>query len=189
MISASILILVSAILTRNFDRYKLRRYKFKFKTSSLNYEICLSLTKDMDQPSNTLLKSDGRCSNELLNLMMQGRAVSNFFNDTDTNNVTGGASKKGPKERNEIGFLSCVDKIGSYYMTPKWPVWLVRLENNSSSSHLGVVFSLKKEILNDWKAECVFNLYFIELFKIKPEQLVRRLTLCKFLSFFLQLTF
>lgn len=127
----------------------------------------------MDQPSNTLLKPDGQCSNELLNLVMQGRAVSNFFNDSDSTNLTGGMSKKGPKERNEIGFLSCIDKIGSYYMTPKWPVWLVRLD-----THVGLVFSLKKEILNDWKAECVFNMFFIELVKIKPEHLVRRLTIC-----------
>lgn len=131
----------------------------------------------MDSPSNTLLNGDGQCSNELLNLMMQGRAVSNFFNDTTNSS---GGNRKGPKERSDIGLLSCSDKLGSYYMTPKWPVWLVRLDK----SHLGVIFSLKKEILNDWKAECIFNLYFIEYFKVKPEQLVRRLTLCKFgLSF------
>lgn len=127
----------------------------------------------MDKPSNTLLNPYSQhCSNELLNLLIQGRAVSNFFNDSDSSNITG-ASKKGPKERNEIGFLSCSDKIGSYCTTPKWPVWLVRLEN-----HIGLVFSLKKEILNDWKAECVFNMFFIELFSAKPELLIRRLTLC-----------
>ena len=119
--------------------------------------------KDMDKSSNTVLTQDGTCSNELLNLLIHGRAVSHFTNDSPGDTI------KGPKQRNEIGFLSSMDKVGSYYMTPKYPIWLVRLDN-----HFGLVFSLKKDILNDWKAECMFNLYFIEL-----SQAVRRLTLCK----------
>ena len=127
--------------------------------------------KDMDKPSKTLLTENNGCSNELLNLLIHGRAVSNFSNDSP------GETKRGPKQRNEIGFLSSVDKTGSYYMTPKYPIWLVRLEN----FHFGLVFSLKKDILNDWKAECIFNLYFIESSSPQKQQesVVRRLTLCK----------
>lgn len=130
----------------------------------------------MDNPSNSLLGRNGQSSNELLNLLIHGRAVSNFFNDSDSiDDLSAGGAKKGPTQRNDIGFLSSVDRVGSYYTTPKYTIWVVRL-----GDHFGLVFSMKKDILSDWKAECTFNLFFIEPVSIRQDQLTRRLTICNF---------
>lgn len=162
-----ILILISAILSRGLDRYVF----FHFSSIMILCKFANnSLIRDLE-PTSTLLGKDLECSNELINLLIIGHAVSDFLNDIHDSSMLG-AVKKGPKQRSDVGFLSCADKIGSFYKTPRFPIWIVRLADH----HFGLVFSLKKDILNDWKAECVFNLYFYEF---GEEMLVRRLTVCK----------
>lgn len=48
-------------------------------------------------------------------------------------------------------------KVGSYLKTPRYPVWVV-----CSESHFSVLFSLKKNLLSDWKAEKNFDLYYYD---------------------------
>lgn len=129
----------------------------------------------MDHSSNVLLGQYGQSSKELVNLLIHGKACSNFFNDTET--ASDNVEKKGPKNRNDIGFLSLLEyhkqyQVGSYYKTPNYPIWIVRLE-----SYLSVVFSLKRDILNDWKAESMFDLFFYDCSNKQDGQI--RLTICK----------
>lgn len=132
----------------------------------------------MDRPSNNLLVLHGKCSNELMNLLLSGRANSNFFNDSFIDDDDDNVERKGPSKRNDIGILSIYElkrkyQVGSYLKTPKYPVWVIVLE-----SHFSVLFSLKKDLVNDWKAESVFDLFYYDSLDEQHEQ--ARLTICNF---------
>ncbi|KAK2163609.1 hypothetical protein LSH36_76g00070 [Paralvinella palmiformis] len=60
---------------------------------------------------------------------------------------------KGIQCRSDIGFLSLFEhykscQVGTYLKTPKYAIWVIY-----SESHFSVLFSLKLDLLNDWKAE------------------------------------
>ncbi|XP_072028596.1 probable ubiquitin carboxyl-terminal hydrolase MINDY-4 [Amphiura filiformis] len=140
--SGCILFLYCAILSRTIDR----------------------VIEDMDEPTNKLMGAHGYCTQEMVNLILTGKAVSNVFNDIMELD-SGGREKsilKGITGRSEIGLLSLFEHYGSCqvginYKTPKWPIWVV-----CSESHFSVLFSLKKELLSDWRAERRFDLYYYD---------------------------
>ncbi|CAF0769235.1 unnamed protein product [Brachionus calyciflorus] len=141
-----IALLYSAIFSRKIDR----------------------IINDMDDANNKLMGTHGYCSMEMVNLLIHGRAVSNVFNDKM---MLDQLELKGPDKRNDIGLLSLFEhykscEVGSYYKTPKYPIWIV-----CSESHFSVLFSLKKEILNDWKAESKFDLYYYDGLARQSEQI------------------
>ncbi|CAH2281920.1 Hypothetical predicted protein [Pelobates cultripes] len=120
--------------------------------------------QDFDVPTNNLIGAHAYCTQELVNLILGGRAVSNVFNDvmeldSGNGNVT---LLKGVAHRSEIGFLSLFEhynvcQVGSYLKTPKYPIWVV-----CSESHFSVLFCLRKELMNDWKIERRFDLYYYD---------------------------
>jgi hypothetical protein len=112
---------------------------------------------------------------EMVNLLIHGRAVSNVFNDSML--LDEKLELRGPNKRNEIGLLSLFEhykscEVGSYYKTPKYPVWVV-----CSESHFSVVFALRLDVINDWKAESRFDLYYYDGLARQDEQI--KLTICK----------
>lgn len=127
----------------------------------------------MDDPSNKLMGMHCYCSMEMVNLLIHGRAVSNVFNDSV---YLDNLELRGPNKRNEVGLLSLFEhykscEVGSYYKTPKYPIWVV-----CSESHFSVIFAIRKEILNDWKAETRFDLYYYDGLARQDEQI--KLTIC-----------
>ncbi|XP_069815363.1 probable ubiquitin carboxyl-terminal hydrolase MINDY-4 [Dendropsophus ebraccatus] len=120
--------------------------------------------KDFDDPTNCLIGAHAYCTQELVNLILGGRAVSNVFNDvmeldSGNGNIT---VLKGISGRSDIGFLSLFEhynvcQVGSYLKTPKYPIWVV-----CSESHFSVLFCLKKELMSDWRAERRFDLYYYD---------------------------
>ncbi|BFY98994.1 hypothetical protein BsWGS_02034 [Bradybaena similaris] len=56
-----------------------------------------------------------------------------------------------------IGFHGYCTQVGSYYKTPKNPIWVV-----CSESHFTVLFSACKDLINDWKAERRFDLFYFD---------------------------
>jgi hypothetical protein len=127
----------------------------------------------MDDSSSRLIGKHDYCTQEMVNLLLHGRAVSNVFNDSM---LLDKLELRGPNRRNEIGFLSLFEhykscEVGSYYKTPKYPIWVV-----CSESHFSVLFALRKDILNDWKAESIFDLYYYDGLAKQDEQI--RLTIC-----------
>ncbi|CAG5134669.1 unnamed protein product [Candidula unifasciata] len=113
----------------------------------------------------TFIGFHGYCTQELVNLLLTGRAVSNVFNDI-VQLDSGGSSQavilKGICSRSEIGFLSLFEhyktcQAGSYYKTPKNPIWVV-----CSESHFTVLFSTCKDLINDWKMERRFDLFYYD---------------------------
>ncbi|ETO30004.1 hypothetical protein RFI_07117 [Reticulomyxa filosa] len=100
----------------------------------------------------------GHCSQELVNLVLSGRAVSNthdgdkaFGSNESMSQADIGNAKdlfilKGIGPNQEIGFLTSLEvmgytKVGEHYKTPKYPIWVI-----GSSSHYSVVFALDENV-------------------------------------------
>ncbi|XP_005150072.2 probable ubiquitin carboxyl-terminal hydrolase MINDY-4 isoform X1 [Melopsittacus undulatus] len=119
---------------------------------------------DFDVLTNRLIGSHGYCTQELVNLLLTGKAVSNVFNnvielDSGNGNIT---ILKGITSRSDIGLLSLFEhydvcQVGCYLKNPKYPIWLV-----CSESHFSVLFCLEKDLLGDWKTERKFDLYYYD---------------------------
>ncbi|ESO97147.1 hypothetical protein LOTGIDRAFT_143419, partial [Lottia gigantea] len=136
-----ILVLYSAILSRGIQKVK----------------------NDFDEAGLKLMAQHGYCTQEMVNLLLGGKGVSNVFNDT-VELESGGVITvlKGISSRSEIGLLSLFEhykscQVGTFYKTPKYPIWVV-----CSESHFSVLFSNKRELCNDWKAERHFDLYYYD---------------------------
>jgi hypothetical protein len=125
----------------------------------------------------------------MVNLLLTGRAVCNVFNDVIETEADSRVMK-GIPARNDIGLLALSEhykagRVGTYLKTPRFPIWIVH-----SEKHYSVLFSLKKELLSDWKAERRFDLFFYDgLFfdGLARQQQEIRLTVGQLLrGFFLQ---
>lgn len=97
------------------------------------------ITSDMDDPIGTKLTSQfGHCSQELINLLLTGQAVSNVFDNTLT--PSGELTCRGIQSRPAVGYLSQLEslrycEVGGYYKSPRFPIWVV-----GSTSHFTVLF-------------------------------------------------
>ncbi|UKJ89970.2 hypothetical protein MACJ_003227 [Theileria orientalis] len=115
-------IVLSVILTRTLDKVK----------------------DDMDDTTHPLIGAYGHCSQEMVNLLLHGRAVSNVFNGDKVieENSSVSVTLKGIDSQNTLGFLTELEamrlyKVGSFYKNPLVPIWVV-----SSSHHYTVLFGL-----------------------------------------------
>ncbi|KAI7798025.1 putative protein FAM188B, partial [Triplophysa rosa] len=135
----------------------------------LTISVILSRTiaavrSDMDVPTSTLIGAHGYCTQELVNLLQCGQAVSNVFDDemkldSGNGNFT---LLKGIKTLCNIGLLSLFEhynicKVGSHLKSPKFPVWVV-----CSESHFSVLFSLSEELAADQCKKEEFDLYYYD---------------------------
>eukprot|EP00070_Physeter_catodon_P022706 XP_023984870.1 probable ubiquitin carboxyl-terminal hydrolase MINDY-4 isoform X2 [Physeter catodon] len=133
--------------------------------------------QDFDVPTSHLIGAHGYCTQELVNLLLTGKAVSNVFNDvveldSGNGNIT---LLKGIAARSDIGFLSLFEhysmcQVGCFLKTPRFPIWVV-----CSESHFSVLFSLQLELLRDWRTERLFDLYYYDGLANQQEQI--RLTI------------
>ncbi|OWF43742.1 probable ubiquitin carboxyl-terminal hydrolase MINDY-4 isoform X2 [Mizuhopecten yessoensis] len=120
---------------------------------------------DMDEPTGKLLGAHGYCTQDMVNLILTGRAVSNVFNDVvelETGDGTPGTILRGPNSRCDTGLLSLFEhyrscQVGTYLKTPRFPIWVI-----CSESHFSVMFSLNKELVSNWKAERRFDLFYFD---------------------------
>jgi hypothetical protein len=95
---------------------------------------------DMDDLELPLVARFGHCTQEIVNLMLVGCAVTNVF---DGEKDMGGLKLKGipSSEHCVVGYLTLLEalrysKVGSYYKVPHTPIWVV-----GSSSHYSVLFA------------------------------------------------
>ncbi|XP_059252611.1 probable ubiquitin carboxyl-terminal hydrolase MINDY-4 isoform X2 [Mustela nigripes] len=129
--------------------------------------------QDFDVPTSHLIGAHGYCTQELVNLLLTGKAVSNVFNDiveldSGNGNIT---LLKGIGARSDVGFLSLFEhynvcQVGCFLKTPRFPIWVV-----CSESHFSVLFSLQPELLRDWRAERLFDLYYYDGLANQQEQI------------------
>ena len=94
---------------------------------------------DMDDQATCHLTGQfGHCSQELINILLCGKCVSNVFdNEID---MGGGYVVKGIGHKSSIGYLTQLEalrycEVGSYLKTPFYPIWVI-----GSSSHFSVLF-------------------------------------------------
>ncbi|XP_074524208.1 putative ubiquitin carboxyl-terminal hydrolase MINDY-4 [Halichoeres trimaculatus] len=124
----------------------------------------VKVREDMDVPSTTLIGAHGYCTQELVNLLLCGRAVSNVFDndmelDSGNSNIT---LLKGIKGRCNVGLLSLFEhynicKVGANMKTPHFPIWVV-----CSESHFSVLFGLQRELLTYQDQGLEFDLYYYD---------------------------
>ena len=94
---------------------------------------------DFDDPTDTRLTGQfGHCSQELINLLLTGQAVSNVFDNTLS--PSGDMVCRGIQSRPVIGYLTQLEamrycEVGGYYKMPLFPIWVV-----GSTSHFTVLF-------------------------------------------------
>uniref|UniRef100_A0A9J8BT78 Ubiquitin carboxyl-terminal hydrolase MINDY n=1 Tax=Cyprinus carpio carpio TaxID=630221 RepID=A0A9J8BT78_CYPCA len=138
-----------------------------------------TIQSDMDVPTSTLIGAHGYCTQELVNLLLCGWAVSNVFDDemkldSGNGNFT---LLKGIKAHCNIGLLSLFEhynicKVGSHLKTPKFPIWVV-----CSESHFSVLFCPSEDLATDHCREEEFDLYYYDGLANQQEPI--RLTVCE----------
>ncbi|XP_023565731.1 probable ubiquitin carboxyl-terminal hydrolase MINDY-4 [Octodon degus] len=141
--------------------------------SAILSRSCELVRQDFDVPTSHLIGAHGYCTQELVNLLLTGRAVSNVFNDvveldSGNGNIT---LLRGIAARSDIGFLSLFEhynvcQVGCFLKTPRFPIWVV-----CSESHFSVLFSQQPELLSDWRAERLFDLYYYDGLANQQEQI------------------
>ncbi|XP_077390341.1 putative ubiquitin carboxyl-terminal hydrolase MINDY-4 isoform X2 [Festucalex cinctus] len=137
-----LLLTISAVLSRSIDKLK----------------------EDMDVATTALIGAHGYCTQELVNLLLVGRAVSNVFDgDVDLDSGNGNSTLlKGLKAHCNIGLLSLFEhynifKVGDYLKNPLFPIWVV-----CSESHFSVLFGLQGELLTNQDKGAEFDLYYYD---------------------------
>ncbi|CAM9138776.1 unnamed protein product, partial [Discosporangium mesarthrocarpum] len=106
---------------------------------------------DMDDMS-YLTGQFGHCTQELLNLLLCGCAVSNVF-DGSTMLGDSGLVLKGIPSRPPVGYLSHLEalrylQVGSYYKSPLDPVWVI-----GSTSHFTIMFAVDRAVITETESE------------------------------------
>ncbi|POM70230.1 Hypothetical protein PHPALM_13360, partial [Phytophthora palmivora] len=119
-----------------------------FTLSVLRTKGVTTIREEMDDPTNTLTGAFGHCTQELLNLLLTGKAVSNVF-DGSVPMGDSGLFLHGVPQRARIGYLTqlealCYCHVGSYYKSPQFPVWVL-----GSSSHFSVGFALDARVSDE----------------------------------------
>ncbi|XP_040521435.1 probable ubiquitin carboxyl-terminal hydrolase MINDY-4 isoform X5 [Gallus gallus] len=153
------------LLQQNIHQFEIGPCGCILLTVSVILSRSINLVRnDFDVLTNRLIGSHGYCTQELVNLLLTGKAVSNVFNDViELNSGNGNITiLKGITSRSDIGLLSLFEhydvcQVGCYLKTPKYPIWLV-----CSESHFSVLFCLEKDLQGDWKTERKFDLYYYD---------------------------
>ena len=116
----------------------------------------------MDSSEVPMMGAHGYCTQEMVNLLLTGKATSNTF-DGQKNFDT--LVLKGITEKPDIGILSLFEHYGScvvgdFLKTPNFPIWVV-----CSESHFTVIFSLQRgaEITSTADRQIVELIYYDEL--------------------------
>jgi len=129
----------------------------------------------MDFENCSLIGQHGYCSQELINLLAIGRAISNTF---DNEIELDGKVLKGIPEQCDIGLLSLFEhydsiKVGSFLKCPRYPVWMI-----CSESHFSVMFSCETGLCSGGEDENnSFDLFYYD--GLSRQDKVIRLSICE----------
>lgn len=115
---------------------------------------------EMDMPDTPLIGRFGYCSQELMNLLLVGRAVSNMWDGDKTL----GEGKDvmhlgGVHQRAQVGQLTLFEaygsmEVGSFLKNPEVPIWVI-----CSESHFTVLFSVERSFDS---SAASFELYYYD---------------------------
>eukprot|EP00899_Mesostigma_viride_P010424 jgi/Mesvir1/19383/Mv10420-RA.1 len=107
---------------------------------------------DRDDPGLPLVTPPfGHASQEIVNLLLCGKAVAHVFDGTM--DMGSGLQLKGISGDIEVGFLTQLEflhycKVGDLLKNPKYPIWVV-----GSESHYSVLFGLSNAVQDDSKED------------------------------------
>ncbi|CAA0810010.1 ubiquitin interaction motif-containing protein [Striga hermonthica] len=126
----ALLFLISALLSRGLD----------------------AVREDMDDPTQPLVTAPfGHASQEIVNLLLSGKAVANVFDGSI--DLGGGMFVKGISTPVEVGFLTLLEslnycKVGQNLKCPNRPIWVV-----GSESHYTVLFAPDSRVQDENELE------------------------------------
>ncbi|XP_065897106.1 probable ubiquitin carboxyl-terminal hydrolase MINDY-4 [Dysidea avara] len=104
------------------------------------------IINEMDEPTNKLIGHHSYCTQDLVNLFLIGKAVSNTHDGVITLGTGNDSMQlKGLDCQSGIGFLSLFEyykscTVGVNYKQPRYPIWVV-----CSESHFSVLFNSSKD--------------------------------------------
>ncbi|CAK85992.1 unnamed protein product (macronuclear) [Paramecium tetraurelia] len=104
------------------------------------------IMQEMDSAVNPLIGNHGHCTQEAVNLMLTGQAISNCF---DGCKQIDDMKIKGIEERSEIGFLTIFEhfqylEVGKNLKEPLLPIWVICKEY-----HYSVIFGCNNDVIQD----------------------------------------
>lgn len=111
-----------------------------------------AVQSDRDDPAQPLVTTPfGHASQEIVNLLVCGHAVSNVFDGNI--DLGGGMCLKGIPTNVEVGFLTLLEalnlcKVGQCLKCPRWPIWVV-----GSETHYTVLFALQCNVQDENELE------------------------------------
>ncbi|KAM7302283.1 putative ubiquitin carboxyl-terminal hydrolase MINDY-4 isoform X1 [Ixodes scapularis] len=136
--SSCVSFLISVVITHGFERIR----------------------GEMDEQNSCLIGKHSHCNQEVVNLLLVGRAVTNVFNDEVSLGKEEKTVLRGITSVSNIGLLSLYEhynscQVGSYYKDPRFPIWIVL-----SESHFSVLFSKCRLALDPGERQ--FELYYYD---------------------------
>eukprot|EP01029_Cantina_marsupialis_P022075 TRINITY_DN53758_c0_g1_i1.p1 TRINITY_DN53758_c0_g1~~TRINITY_DN53758_c0_g1_i1.p1 ORF type:complete len:618 (-),score=153.00 TRINITY_DN53758_c0_g1_i1:49-1902(-) len=147
-----------AHIIANINQFQSDSGVLLFVLSLLESRGLENVKDDMDDPETLVLEPHGHCSQDLLNLLICGHAVTHTF-DGKKKMGESGLMLKGIPCKPLVGFLSEMEvmrylEIGSFLKNPEYPIWII-----GSSTHYSLLFSsdlsiLKKSELEELKENC-----------------------------------
>lgn len=134
----------------------------------IQFLLSLTLTRgihyirqDMDESDCRLMGRHGYCTQEMVNLVLVGAAISNVH---DLDIFLGGEPGqekvlKGIKSRSQFGQLSLLEhyqniKVGDFFKNPGYPIWII-----CSESHYSILFSIRPSLPTDSQQ---FDLFYYD---------------------------
>jgi len=119
----------------------------------------------MDDPKSCLIGTHGYCSQEVVNLLLTGRASSNVFDNVITldDGKESRSVLKGVTRRSEVGFLALFEhynscQVGTFLKCPRYPIWVI-----CSESHFSVLFAKDPAVCdNNANGLNKFDLYYYD---------------------------
>lgn len=147
-------------------------HHFQKEEGSILFLYSLLLSRQLDKvkidlQGDRILGDNEECRVALLNLVLTGVATPYLHNSTiyyDSNGESLKIPQVGIQNRSEIGILYWDStenekkrtEVGSMLKTPKFPIWLAILGKNM----LTILFNTNLDLINDWRFEQTFQLYF-----------------------------
>ncbi|KAL4100025.1 hypothetical protein PRIC1_007822 [Phytophthora ramorum] len=137
-----------ALLQREMPAFCSPHGVINFTFSVLRTKGVATVREEMDDPATALTGAFGHCTQELLNLLLTGKAVSNVF-DGSVPMGDSGLFLHGVPQRPRIGYLTQLEalrycQVGGHYKSPQFPVWVL-----GSSSHFSVGFALDARVCDE----------------------------------------
>lgn len=159
---------------------------FTSETSSgcvvLLYSLILTrgienIQSDMDPGGGHLINAHGYSSQEIVNLLLTGRAFTNTFNGEHKlgNSPQRSMVLRGITQKAELGLLSLFEhydcyKVGTHLKTPQYPIWVVCCE-----SHYSCLFSRDTSVTSDTPPVTTFDIYYYDGLALQEDEI--RLTI------------